>query len=242
MCCFPELTLVLMSLSTLSKRSKKPKRLGKVSASPSSEEMDQWKEFYLLTTRKNVENFFDRLAVLEKDQKNTLKDQRRAIYDQEKAVYELSNSCSARFPKFTDADLFSVLDKGIGDLGELALDPKVPLGVGELALGPLPALDLTPFSAPTPAPAPAPAPAVLRPKKYRVTILTHRSSTTVGSTTTTSRYATGTEPSAWFSKRSYVYQTLPKLSEPPAKGFVGPPSATCTSSSTSADPLVINID
>jgi hypothetical protein len=115
--------------------------------------MDQWREAYLLITQKKVKTLFNRLAVLEKDQKTTLRDLQRAIYLQTQAEYKLRDSRLAVFPKLTDADLFSVLGKDLADLGDLALDPTFPLG--ELALS-------------LPDPAPAPAPAVRKPKRLKI--------------------------------------------------------------------------
>ena len=233
---FSELASILMSLSTQSKKSKKPKRLGKVSAAPkfTDWELDQCKEFYLLSAQKNVDKFSTRMAVLEKEQQTALKNLQQATFVHQKAEYELCASRSARFPMFADSDLDPLINGDIDDLGELALDPQVESGIGELARGPLPALDWTPFLAipPVPAPTPTPAPAsvptpvpapmpvmlrpksMLRPKRFKVTVLDSSS---------------GTAPSEWFSKRSYVYQ-------------FGPPSSTCTSATSRANPLVIDLD
>ena len=229
-----ELASILMSLPTQFKKTKKTKRLTKVSAAPkyTDQELDQFKQFFVLSAQKNVDKFSTRLAVLEKEQQTALKNLQHATFVHQKAEFELCASRSACYPMFADSDLDPFLNCDLDDLGELALDPQVESGIGDLASGPLPALDWTPFLAippvpaptptPTPVPTPVPAPtpvmlrprSLLRPKRFKVTVLDSSS---------------GTEPSAWFSKRSYVYQ-------------FGPPSATCTSASSSAAPVVIDLD
>ena len=219
-----ELASILMSLPTSFKKIRKTKRRTKVSAAPkyTGLELDQYKQFFVLSAQKNVDKFSTQLAVLEKEQQAALKNLQHATFVHQKAEFELCASRSARYPMFADSDLDPFLNCDLDDLGELALDPQVESGIGDLACGPLPALDWTPFLAvppvpaptPTPTPVPTPAAVVLKPRKFKVTILDPSS---------------GTDPSAWFSQRSYVYR-------------FGPPSATCTSASSSASPVVIDLD
>ena len=92
-----ELASILMSLPTQFKKTKKTKRLTKVSAAPkyTDQELDQFKQFFVLSAQKNVDKFSTRLAVLEKEQQTALKNLQHATFVHQKAEFELCASCGS---------------------------------------------------------------------------------------------------------------------------------------------------
>jgi hypothetical protein len=180
----------------------------------------KWRKVYLQITNNRVKTLFDRLAALEKEQDTTLKELQRALSIQTQAECNLRSSRLGVFPELKDADLSSVLGMDLTDLGDLALDPKFPLG--ELALN-LPDPVTTQSD---------PAPAVRKPKRLKITILAPRPVTVIGSTTIT-RAKPGTKPSKWFSRR-------PPICQKPSKRF-GPPTANAANDDpTSSSAIVID--
>jgi hypothetical protein len=197
------------------------KEIGQVWAPISAKELVKWRKVYLQITTNRVNGLFAQLTSLEEKQDKTLKELQRALAIQTQAECNLRSSRLGVFPELNDADLSPVLGMDLSDLGDLALDPKFPLG--ELALNLPDPVRTTQVD---------PAPAVRKPKRLKITILASRPVTVIGSTTIT-RAKPGTKPSKWFSRR-------PPICQKPSTRF-GPPTANAANADpTSSSAIVID--